>query len=256
MNPLKVYVSKVGTAVSAASAIFASLMFDSFAADVFSDSVWEFAPYIKALTIGLFVGAFVLLGEILAFVRVASSSGLRKRILGKRFIEGLWAEAMLQESNGVKTLRGIAIIAVTNKDENVQISGDTFLCDGSPDGSFTSKSSTYHNYVLDYTYLGSLLRTEDLPLGYGTIIFGEQIKSAPISFSGRYNGEELSGKVSSVNLRGLKISDDQHIKDWEEGTGRTDIVKHYADYYMARFPDYTPDPPVSNCSVSPDATSK
>lgn len=240
MSPLKVYISKIGTLAAAGAAVVGTILFDLFAKQVFTSNVFDWFGVLKPLTIGIFVAGFVFFGELFAFIRVDSSQKLRRRILGRRFVEGLWAEAMLEEEAGKKVLKGISMLIIGHKNDEIQISGNNYLCDGSPDGSFTSKSATYQNFVLDYTYFGSLLRSDDIPTGYGTVIFGEQVSAEPVSFFGRYNGEELNGRVKSVRLHGIKVKDLEEIENWQRGHERTLLVRRYAEYFRDRFPDYLP----------------
>lgn len=240
MSPLKVYISKTGTIISAVATVVGTILFDTLTKELISSDYIDLLWLIKASTIGIFVAGSVFFAELIAFIRVDNSRRLRQRILGRRFVEGLWAEVMLEEEDGKKLLKGISMITISHRHEELQISGNNYLCNGSPDGSFTSKSATYQNFVLDYTYFGSLLRSDVIPTGYGTVIFGEQTSSEPVSFFGRFNGEELNGRVKSVRLHGIKVNDSKKIDNWQYGKERTNLVLEYASYFKERFPDYEP----------------
>ncbi len=237
MNPLHKYVSKHVTRTTAIGATIGALCFDTYAEKMFTENVLNYRFLLMALCLFVFVYLLAWVSEIVVFEQVIGKQNIRKKIFGKKFIEGLWAEAILQEGKNGKKLRGVSIITISNNNEDVQISGETFLCNGSPDGSFASKSTTYHGFVLDYTYIGALLRSDKIPLGYGSLVFGQLNESSPISFHGRFNGEELNEDGRSIQVKGLKLKEEDVIR-WEKGDDRTEIVTRYAAYFKERFPDF------------------
>ena len=170
-----------------------------FITDYLEGNLGQFPSLILTLILVVIVfGLFEKLMENL----VENSVWLRKKTWGKQFIEGIWVDAVWENSSRDIAFGGIIVIGF-DKGE-LTYSGTAYQPDGYQFGAFEKSACTYRDYILYVSHSGT---TTEFPgsriVGYGEFLF-DRSGEIPLSFSGFYFESNSS---TILNSRAKKIID-------------------------------------------------
>ncbi|MEL7059351.1 MAG: hypothetical protein AAGN46_04905 [Acidobacteriota bacterium] len=196
----------------------------------------------------LIVATLTFCSDLFASWLIDNSKFLRRKLWRHRFVEGLWKEAILVTKGPERVLRGVALVTIGYAEGSPVVSGDVFLCDGSPDGNFTSVSASYRDSLLNYSYKGVLVRKGD-SFGHGHLSFTRPPVGEPITFQGKFSGEELD--YGSLHVFGDKVVNDAEIRRAQQPEDRDALIREVVEHFKERFPDYRPlaQPPADSAPI-------
>jgi hypothetical protein len=162
------------------------------------------------LTIVMAIALFIVLALInyLTTLLVEKSKWLRKLLLGKHFIEGVWVQGIDIKSVSIKQPI-YSIVYITFDKDHLNITGESFNKKGEFLANFHSVSSEYNNHILRYPFTVKTLEngemkifgtskltfslTDELPNRFLGIVYSN-LREKPINVIGRRINEKIDMK--------------------------------------------------------------
>lgn len=160
--------------------------------------------------------------EVLAEKAIDKFLLLRKLIWGHQFIEGHWLDVVYKNNSRDVSFGGLILIQF-NKGQ-FYISGCAYDLEGHEFGTFSSSSSSYSNFLLQYSHIGL---TSDKPggrvMGYGEYQF-DRIGCIPFSYQGIYFDSE---DKTLLNSKAERIVDKKQLSVISIPDKRKELVMNH-----------------------------